>query len=136
MRQRELLREHANLLVVPAQACAAGERIVEEVDDSKDESDSDDDGQLRAEVARRAAPRKVSSVVAPQESDFQRTVTCFHEDDDDQHAQSGLARSSLRGRPHTAPERRAGMRPLRCSGACPKSPCCHTLLPLTIQDHP
>ena len=99
MRQRELLREHANLLVVPAQACAAGERIVEEVDDSKDESDSDDDGQLRAEVARRAAPRKVSSVVAPQESDFQRTVTCFHEDDDDQHPQSSLARSSLRGRP-------------------------------------
>lgn len=62
----------------------AGERIVEE--GSKDDSDSDDDGQLRAEVARRAHGYKASrslSAVAPQDSDFLRTVTCFHEDDDD-----------------------------------------------------
>ena len=57
-----------------------GERIVEE--GSKDDSDSDDEGQLRAEVARRAHGYKATAV-APQDSEFLRTVTCFHEDDDD-----------------------------------------------------
>ena len=63
-----------------AGAPPTGERIVEE--GSKDDSDSDDEGQLRAEVARRAHGYKATAV-APQDSDFLRTVTCFHEDDDD-----------------------------------------------------